>query len=626
MTRPLAARAALALALTWASPASALFPERYVACTEERAKGSEAFEAPPDPSQPRPLPRRGPPALLEVAPLIVIDVPTPGLVPSGHKEVGALAEAPAPLFESTNDYRCIGLPRGKAGILRVVGAPPGTRFRDHPYPTSWVETNMRAAATFALTEVAPSLIRTLERGVPAALEPWQKLERLRLRSSAALALADLGEPSAKAPILSLVVERQEADYPGFWEDGLDALGRLDPPGAHDYAVQSLERFASTPDHDTREDNQMRKLLPLLVRPDPAALKALKAVHLQIDPKLSGSGHASCLVFAARVRAGDAPLRAELAKELSTDLRTNRSAVCFSEAMAAVFPGEDPDELDALLLRHRYRELLSLVRGMQQRQAAGDADPRFEPTRAKLRAWLVKRAGDPDIVKDVTDRRFDPVDRVRHLALGAALGDSAAHKDLISTVVDPKDDGIAPFIGASAALDLGLAGAADAAAKRLSLSLTVHTERRSSEPWARRGWVTVTEHVELIDRLAARGDARFALGLLDRQIHAREATALLLARKKPKQACAVVARAASGAEEHAIQDALWALSILGSSCAAELEALFTDPSATAAARGMALEALAMLREPAIASALAVDPPKDTIRPARQRARIIASSPE
>jgi len=616
-----------ALTLTSASRASALFPERYIACNDDTRRQYRAEWVEAAAPELTPLPRRRAPSPLEVAPLIVADVASASPTPRGHKDPARFEEPPPPMLEASNDYRCLGIPRGKAGLLRVVGAPPGTRFLNHPYPESWIEDNVNAAGAFALEGARPSLKRMLERKVPASLEPYVKLQRLRLRSRAANALADLGDTASAPGVLEFLREREGSDYPGFWEDTLGALPRLDPTLAHDYAVEALERIGATSSHDTGEANRLRDLLPLLSRRDARTRAALEKVHSEVDAKGTGSGHASCLVFAARMRAGDATLRGELQKELSVDLRTNRSTVCFSEAIAAAFPGEDPDEVTTLLFRHRYRELLRLVATISRREKEGSKDARNDKARTAIRAWLKERADDPDIVKDRTDRRYNPEDRARHLALGAALGDAASAKELAALIADPADAGIAPWIGAAIALDLDLAGAADQAAKRLLIARQQHTERHSAETWPERGNLTVTEHVAVIDRLAARGDARFALGLLDRQIFARQASVHHVARLRSSAVCKVVTEAAASAEEKSIQDAFWALSVLGDGCKASFEKLWQDKAQPPEVRGMALEALAMLRHTPIAVEVErKDVPKDTIRPARQRARIIYRSPE
>lgn len=624
MRAPLALAAALVCWTALSPEAYALFPERYIACEDEDAARAAPSVAAATVELAE-LPKRRPPAKLEVAPLFVADVATPSPIPSGHQETELIASPTPPALESKNDYRCIGLLRGAPGIARVVSASPGARFFRHPYPGSWIETNIDAAGAFVLKENIPALEKLFRRRVPDQAEAYVKLERLRLKVSAATALADLVDGGAKSAIvpdlLAFVRAREGADFPAFWEDSVETLARLDASVAHAYAVEALERIGATPEHDTREANQVRELLPLLRERDAAALAALKKVHAEVDPKLTGAGgHESCLLFAARIRAGDDALRDELRKELAVDLRTNRASVCYSETIAAAFPGDEAGQVDTLLFRHRYVELLRLMRTLEP------SSSRDQAARDKVRVWLAARSGDPDVVKDETDRRYNPIVRARHLALGAFLGDASAQAALDALIEDPDDDGVAPWIAAAAALDLGLPQAADRAAKRLLIARSQHTERFSTELWPTRGKVTVTEHVEVIDRLAARRDPRFALGLLDRDVFAREATVHWLAARRASGVCHVVANAAAGAEEKSIQDAFWALSLLGPDCQKAFEQVWKDKSSPAA-RGMALEALAMLRVQGIASD--VEPTrqkKDDIRPARQRARIIFLSPE
>jgi hypothetical protein len=192
------------------------------------------------------------------------------------------------------------------------------------------------------------------------------------------------------------------------------------------------------------------------------------------------------------------------------------------------------------------------------------------------------------------------------------------------VDDPRDDSVTPWVAARAALDLDLTGAADHAATRLRIARTQHTSPVAHGEWVSRGRVTVTEHVDVVDRLAARGDVRFALGLLDRQGFARQAAFEHLARLKPKAACTTVAEAAAGAEEKSIQDAFWALTVLGDACREPMRRLARDRKVGRETRGMALEHLAMIRDGSVATEVAREIEGDDIRPARERARLIQSS--
>jgi len=312
-------------------------------------------------------------------------------------------------------------------------------------------------------------------------------------------------------------------------------------------------------------------------------------------------------------------------EVATDIRTQRAAHCYSQLIAAAFPGDDPSEVDTLLFRQRYDELLRLASTMRRRERQGSATSDDAVAKRKILAWLDERDRDDDIA-NASDRGVPfRSRRALHLALGAAFARPGVERELYALIDDPRDDTVAPWVAARAALDLDLVGAADHAAARLLIARTQHTSTVAHGEWASRGRVTVTEHVDVVDRLAARGDVRFALGLLDRQGFARQAAFEHLSRLRPKSACAVVTDAALGAQEKSIQDAFWALTVLGDVCRDPMRRLARDNEVARETRGMALEHLAMIRDGSVAADLARDPPSDDIRPARQRARLIESSP-
>ena len=601
--------------------AHALFFERHLVC--KRDEGSTEPVATKAPAKPKlePLPRRKPPPLLDVAPLFVADVSVQDPIPRGHRERPDPEERVVIMREAANDYRCLGLPRGKAGILRVLSAPPGAKFARHPHPESWIEENADAAAAFDLRETIAPLRRTLGRKIPSSLEPWQVFARERLKTAAARALADLGDAASVADVKALALDRESSQIFGAYRDALDALSRLDGVAAHDYAVEALARVA-TSRLETGDTNRLVDLLPLVGREDPKARTALEAISRRLDPKGEGGGFQSCRVYAARIRAGDIALRDAFRKELAVDLVTSRSVNCYSEVIEAAFPGRDAVEVPTLLYRHRYDALLAFVR---RSTIPPSTDPAVSAALASIRGWLEKRKADPDVALDRSDRRFEPETRALHLALAAKLGDQASEKALLALIDDERDDGTAPWVASRAALDLEIAGAADHAVKRLLIARTQHMERHKRDSWPLRGRVHVTEHVEVIDRLADRGDARFVLGLLDRDAFTREATVHLLARRRPASACQLVADNAGKAEERAVQDAFWALSIMGEACQKSFLSRATAASEPAALRGMALESLAMLREATVAGILKKKE-QGALRPAAERAAIILHSPE
>jgi len=182
------------------------------------------------------------------------------------------------------------------------------------------------------------------------------------------------------------------------------------------------------------------------------------------------------------------------------------------------------------------------------------------------------------------------------------------------------------VAARLLLDLELPGAADRAAARLRLAITRHTDRYDTRPTPQRGMVLWTDHAFVVAELARRKDPRFALGLLDRERSTREATLLHLARLRPEAACRIVGEAAREAEGQAIDDAFWALSALGDTCQPTMQALAQNETERPEVRGMAIEALAMMRHSSVPALVRRIERNDPARAAKERARIILDSPE
>lgn len=629
---------AIAMAVAFAlglgvSPASAFIPERYLVCKAPREQPQPEQEPTTASAKAAlvPLPSSRP-RVLRAAPLVVADVATREPTPSGHRSPEAPEEKARPVVRSSaNDFRCLGLTRGERGIVRVVATHPRARFREHPFADSWIIDNLEAAGKYHVVSALEGARLAFRRPIPEDLEPWEVLSRLRLKVAAVMALAELGDTASASAIRDFARERESKDYPGHWEDTVRALELLDPALFQAYAVEVIERAAQSQGHDTGEQNRVLLLAPKLRGPDVRAAAALTKLQPELDPQNNGGGFESCQVYAARVRTGgdgaERALRDTLRGEVATDLRTNRGAVCYSQIVAAAFPGDSPDEVPTLLYRHRYDSLLALVARMAKDDRGGTKDPRHDKARDEIRAWLVKRAQDPDIKLDRSDRRFSDVTRVKHLALAAKLGDAAAAKELEQSILEPKDDEVAPWIGARAALDLELPFAREAAVKRLLLARQVPLDRHVSESWPTRGLLTVTEEVDVVDRLRALGDSRFSLGALSRELWTREATLHAIARATPAERpaiCRAVTSAAKDAEEKAVQDAFWGLSTLGPTCRDDFARLYADTSQPDHVRGMALEALAMLRDSVVGPEVR-DERREPFRTARQRAAIIVADP-
>jgi len=599
------------------------FPERYVACKEQRA--TRAAPEPPARARWVPVPlRRSTPTTLPIAPITIIDVARAEPIPmrtSGSRP----AVAPTVVAESNQDWRCVGFTRGKAGILNVLRAPPLSRFVGYPDADRFRLLNARAASAAGFAEALPELRRLLSRPVPPSstpsedpadgpdLVPPELYDALNVKLNAARALGDLGDASSAAPFAAHLATQEDQIYSGLWLAALPALMRLDARVTERYAADVILRVAAEREarhpRSASDDTLLRAVLPLLVTPDATSLARLKQL---------ASSDRRCDVMGTRIRLGDVRLRDELRPDLAGNLVTQRAVACYNELMPFAFPGASPDESKTLLFRHRMDELLNLL---DHGRALPASDTTWQRARGEIKEALIARSQDPDVAGDASDRRSSSVKRAKHLVALAVLGDAGARKDAEQLVRSGDDQGIAPWVAAALILRFDWPGAADLAAQRLTWAIRQPTQRYDTELDPLRGFVSLTDHVPVVDALAARRDPRFALGLLDRERSVREATALHLARLRLPAACDVVADAAPDAEPEAVQDAFWALTLLGDTCREQAHRLATDRLAPAHVRGMALELSAMLRDPRVAAMLGDRGKRDDIRPARQRARII-----
>jgi len=604
-------------------------PPRHLVCHEER--DAPEVRAPERERQSEgddwaPLPRKRP-RRLQMAKLEIFDVPESDPMPSRRSEQKRKArvavQVPVATVESRNTWRCIGVPRGTPGIVRVIAAPPGARFFGHPYLESWRQDNMEAAGQLGVTAARAQLRRVLERPLPQHAEAWQLGELRRSKHTAARALADLGD-SASAPLVLELLRSAERDGFHLWRDSLDSLSRLDPALAQRYALELIARALEKPELLRQNPTLYTDLLPLVVTPSDQAIAVLQRASgmLTKDDVALPHGSGGCQLLAARIRLGDAALTAELRAELSTaSLSTQRSVQCYSALMPDLYPGRDASELDVLMHRHRYDSILAWL----QRTRADSSDA-IQAPRRRLRAWLEKRSREPDVAGDRSHRSFVPDLRAKHLAALSALGDARAQQALVALATDRDDDGTAPWVAVWFALKLDLPKARDLAAQRLLLARQKTTRRFSSSPWPKRGALIITEHGRVVEELARRGDERFVLGLLDREAFTRQLTTTLLARKPVGSACETVGVAAGGATSEAVDHAFWALSLLGDQCRETMRRLAQDPKEPRAVRGMANEHLAMLRDSSVPQISASQSRLQGYGATVWRARVILAAPE
>jgi hypothetical protein len=118
--------------------------------------------------------------------------------------------------------------------------------------------------------------------------------------------------------------------------------------------------------------------------------------------------------------------------------------------------------------------------------------------------------------------------------------------------------------------------------------------------------------------------------------ARERATYLLSRRRDADVCGVVssalahvAQVAQGDASEVLDEAMWALTTVGASCAADLEQVARAPETPPLVRGFVLEHLAMVKSPvAVPLAEAWTPARSAHleQASRARVRIVASSPE
>lgn len=613
---------AAALGSSQTAEAYVLGFERYFVCRNDESR----VVMRPQPAGPRdqlvPVKTKRRPPRLDGASLITIDVSVAETLPTRKTDVAAKQPRPrVVMLESRNDFRCIGWPRGKAGVLRVISAPLGARFYNHQDAESYRRTNIVHAGTFAVREAIAPLRRILARPLPVGIDAWHQNDLINVKRDAAIALADMGHRPAAQDVLAFVQLLEKVDNLNYYDEALDALARLDRQLADRHAVALLEKEEAHP--SKRFSFYADALLPLVRDKSPRTLALMQRLGKRL-----GTSHLGCRVAAVRIDQGDAALSAEVRPHVETDIRNNFVANCYSELVEVVAPGRDPDELDVLLKRQRWRAIMKLLVTMQRAEAAKKPDPRFAPARAKLKAWLL--AHKPEHLYDPKNenaKRYHYMserDALYTVAL-AHLGDRAAIRSLALLIGDGNNEGVAPWIAARAGLALAVDGVSEAITGLLVAGIARTPVRHSRDTWPKRGHRTITEEADVIEALHRRGDPRYVLGLLADRGYVREVTAFHLARSRTAQACDLVGDAARHASNDAVQFAFWALSRLGKTCNGKMRALARDASQPHSVRGMAAEVLAMMRDRA-AMQLIDEPHHQDLRAAYQRAQLIYRAPE
>jgi hypothetical protein len=538
-------------------------------------------------------------------------------------------EARGPLRASSNSFQCLGYLRGKAGIVRTLDAPPGSRFYGHEGATSWVQDNIVAAAIFGVDEAIPALRKALARPLPAGAQDdldARDFERARAITMAGISLLELGDHASAAPLRDVLLQLETARLGGFWRDTFRGLARSEPAAAARYALEVVERLAS----GQLPIESVHEYAEVLSHLDPAdrarALPALVTLTSRPPLKEITDSHerVACRVRAARIRMGDAALATENRRAIAGNLDTNVSARCYNELVAALYPGDSIAELPVLVRRRRHRELFRLASRL-----AADTSPRAAASRAKVRAELRAMRTDPNLAAIPRQTSAMLRDRPLWLASRAALGDAEARLALFAWVDDPETDVDAAWIGVWAALEQDLPDALALAERRLRLGVSqgVSSVQRLDLD---HGGTPRTVRVDVLDALFARQSPLFALGLVQKDAWARERAIYLLSRRRSADVCGLVASALGNASAFDVLDeALWALTTVGASCAAEMERVAREPSTPPLVRGYVLEHLAMVRSPValpLAEAWRVSAAAHLERASQGRVRIVTSSPE
>jgi hypothetical protein len=602
-----------ARAYTSASLTTAIPHPRYVVCKEEPA------QPPPAPSRRAapeddltPVPHVRAPGKLTVIPHLVDDAALAEPIPLRLASASPREQAPPQVLmrESVNGVHCLGLVRGRAAMLRVLSAPPGTHFYGHPHPRYFIADNLIAASAFDAKEAIAPIRAVFERPLPRELKAYDDFERLSMKGHAAMALAELGDVASAPKLRELLVHLETLHVGSTWRDTLQALRQLDRPTAAAYALDRVERM-SDGNAPRLSGHDLEVLLELIDTKD--AARAVPALT-----RLGAGGHDGCLAVGARLRLGDEALAKTVRPDLAGSIATNLGATCWTQIIGALAPGRSMSELPVLLFRARWESVAELALVVRDRGPAG----------AKDRATFVAKVK-TTVAKPPQGLRDH--DLALRLGALATLGDEPSLRALYAIVDAPSDDGDRPWVAATLAVRARLPEADPHAQRLLETGIQRHLSNGAID--ALTSGVAATWPVKLVRELARQKSPLAALGLLQRDPHAREEAMFAVSRGKPEGACELVASAARLVPTHeheAIDSAFWALTALGTACQSPMERLARDRAQPGVVRGAALEHLAMIRAPsaaALAAAWEAEGPRSGAeRASLHRARIIIASPE
>ncbi|MBN1774605.1 MAG: hypothetical protein JXB32_25315 [Deltaproteobacteria bacterium] len=500
-------------------------------------------------------------------------------------------------------YWCLGATEGRAGMVAELRSRSGD-----------LDDAARWAGLLYYTEAAEPL-RALLDDPPEEDAPW-------LLGHAATALAELEDASAVPRIVELA-RRFEGENWTVWEQAANALTTLGGPDATAYALDLAQR--TTTFDSTWAANSVDELLPLLLRADAAALRPL------LERWTADGGREGVREFlfarleAARVGLGDPALLADTRRRLGTPDTSVPARPEFYVAALGTDPADipslvrmasstSPEAREAYLAILRFADWLEAQGRDVPEGAAGERRTRELDT---ARKDLVARLSElTEYREDREHVQFEARQLALHHAALATLGDEDSRRRLVE-LIDDDVETVIPWLAAQYAVRLDLPEARDKLAKM------VVRGTRAGVPLDL--WETRAAFVDAVAPRLGADDASWSVLLLDTNLHARRRTLGRLARLRPPGACAAVADAVSGADDEAIEDAVLALSVLGSACRCRLETLACDGTAPERARLVSVEVLAMMRAPGVRRLIDLLWPITDLHAYLERARQILALP-
>ncbi len=610
-----------------------IVPSRWMLCREKPPRRQRVKPVAQSPTGDRleAVPLRSRPSRHQAIPDRADEVAVYDPVPTGPErpEVALQNETVVIVPASRHSFKCLGSPRGMAGILRVIGAPSGARAYEKAFSDGWIRENIAAASILGISAAIKPLRLRLARPIPPPDPGRYHYQYEKIRSEAAIALSDLGD-RASAPKIAAVLRATEGSPNTGWSHVMRGLGRLDPKAAETYAIGFFKRLANRKRKFVyrRESDSLVALDYLTAARRDEVVGALRKLTANFDDfEQDVDKHGFCKITAARARIGEEPFRSEARRKLQPDVRDLHATWCYSEWFEASF-GYGPEDVDAVLRRGRYEGINELIDRLLRSESTADqaALALIKTAKKKLLDGLRKTSSSPRI-SDPTRRAYHLSARVAHFAALAALGDKQAVLTLFGHIDDPKDRSDAAWDGAYWAVRLGVPGAIEHALGRIRSDLKSY---RNIRGWLRfTGWTTDDARVRLLDELVRRmgaSDPRWAMALLNKGGDIQEKALFHLSRLEPAGACEVVAGAVDHAAREGVDGAFWALSVLGKACEKTMLRLARDGSQTKVVRGMAVELLAMMRSPNAQKLIRVAAGRKDVRFYAARARVINLSPE